>query len=267
MGLQFDVALHAGTVLALILHFRSDWCALALAILGRGAGSAAEQAVRRRLGWYLLAACVPAGIAGLLFEQALQALESPLLVAGTLAGVGALILVADRVSRGTRRLQEAGLPDALFVGLAQALALIPGVSRSGITISAGLFRHLSREEAARFSFLLSVPITLGAALFELRHLAGGTVAAAQLPALIAGVIAAAVVGYATIAFLLDYLRRHDLRIFVYYRWALAALIVAVVFARGPAAPRADTAPQPTAPAQTEPWSPDAARAGRVAPAS
>ncbi len=231
-SLQFDIALHMGTVLALVLYFWKDWASMGLAILGLGPGTPEERRERSRLAWVLMVACVPAAVLGVTIADAAETtLRSPLLVAGMLAGVGVLLLIADRTSRGARTVKDARLLDGVTVGLAQALALVPGVSRSGITMTAGLMRNLSREDAARFSFLLSVPVTLGAGLFGLRDLFLGGLPASDLAPFVAGTVASAVVGYATIAFLLDYVRKHDLRIFVYYRWALAALIVAIHFIR------------------------------------
>ncbi|HEX2998843.1 MAG TPA: undecaprenyl-diphosphatase UppP [Armatimonadota bacterium] len=231
-NLQFDVALHMGTLVALAAYFYRDWLNMLLALVGSGPGSSVERQERRRLAITLIAACIPAGLAGVVLEHAAETIfRSPYLVAINLAVIGVIMLLVDRASKGKRNVENANLGDGLFIGLAQVLALIPGVSRSGITIIAGLARNLSREEAARFSFLLSVPITFGAGVFALRDLRGGLPAGETIPFL-AGVVSAALVGYLTIAFLLDYLRRHDLRIFVYYRWAFAALIALLALIRG-----------------------------------
>ncbi|MBI3944395.1 MAG: undecaprenyl-diphosphate phosphatase [Armatimonadetes bacterium] len=232
-SLQFDVSLHMGTLLALLVFFRRDWMALALALAGRGSGLPAEIQDRRRLAITLLAACVPAAVAGVVLERAAEStFRSPWLVASTLSVAGLVMLIADRRFAGTRSLKEATLADGMLIGVAQVLALVPGVSRSGATITAGLMCRLSRADAARFSFLLSVPITLGAGLYGLRDLVSGGMPPEAVAPFAAGMAASAVVGYVTIAFLLDYLRKHSLALFVYYRWAFALLLLIMAAVRG-----------------------------------
>ncbi len=216
-GLTFDVALHVGTLVAVVAYFWGDWLRLLRA-------APRPRTPDGRLLWLLVLGAIPGGIAGILLDSlAEQALRSPLLIAGTLALMGLALLAADRWGRRDRDLHDIGLADALWIGAAQAFAIVPGVSRSGITIAVARARGIERAAAARFSFLLGTPIILGAALFKLRHLAD-TPGALNGPFL-AGIVTAAVVGALSISILLRYLRQAGLGIFVIYRLLLAALIV------------------------------------------
>jgi undecaprenyl-diphosphatase len=219
-GLTFDVALHLGTLIAVLAYFWRDWLRLLQA-------APRPRSANGKLLWLLALAAIPGGIAGMLLDNlAEQALRSPLLIAGTLALMGLALLAADRLGRRDRQLHDIGLVDALAIGFAQALAIIPGVSRSGITIAVARARGLDRSAAARFSFLLGTPITAGAALYKLRDLAG-TPGALDGP-FIAGVATAALVGALSIGVLLRYLQRAGLEIFVIYRLLLAGLVVATI---------------------------------------
>jgi undecaprenyl-diphosphatase len=229
-GLAFDVALHLGTLAAVLFAFLSDWVRLvssALRCALRGKPFAEPEA---RLLWLLALASVPGAIAGLLLDRwAETVFRSPGLVATTMAVLGAVLFAADgRASPGGPGAEQVSVRDAVIIGLAQALAIIPGVSRSGSTISAGLFLRYRREEAARFSFLLATPITAGAALVKVPHL----VHSADLSVVLPGMISAAVFGFLAIRVLLAYVRGHDYRPFVIYRFAFAALVVAVLLVRG-----------------------------------
>ena len=223
-GLAFDVALHTGTLAAVLFVFWREWKdILRAAATRRPAGGFAPDML-----WKIALASVPAAVAGVLLEEAASgALRAPLLVAGTLAGVALLMAVADRKT-GQGTATKIGWGKALLVGCAQAAALVPGVSRSGATMIAGIALGLSRAEAARFSFLLSVPITLGATVFALRHL---TVADLTLPFAV-GIIVSALTGIWAIRFLLQFLKRHDFRPFIVYRLGLAAAVVLLVLSRG-----------------------------------
>jgi undecaprenyl-diphosphatase len=227
--LSFDVALHLGTLAAVLYAFAADWARL-LAGAARGVlrGRPFAEPEGRQLGLLALAS-IPAAIAGVLLDDwAETTFRSPALVAATMALMGAVLLVADR------RAAQAGsdavsLRDAMLIGMAQALALVPGVSRSGATISMALLLGYRRESAARFSFLLATPITFGAAVMKVPHLfhgGGGT------GLVLIGMAAAAVVGLLSIRVLLAYVRTRDYRPFVYYRFAFAALVVAVILVRG-----------------------------------
>ena len=219
-GLTFDVALHVGTLVAVVAYFWRDWVALL-------AAAPRPRSADGQLFWLLILGAIPGGIAGVLLDSlAEQVLRNPLLIALTLSLMGLALLAADRWGRRDRELHDIGVVDAALIGIAQALAIVPGVSRSGITIAVARARGIERAAAARFSFLLGTPIIAGAAIFKLRHLLA-TPGALDGPFL-AGVGAAAVVGALSIAFLLRYLRQAGLGIFVVYRLALAALVVIVL---------------------------------------
>lgn len=244
-SLAFDVALHLGTLVAVLWFFSADW----LRLIRAGIASLRERKIGadpdRRLAWLLVVGCIPGGIAGALAESQVEALfhqpdqpHQPAAMIGIavmLAVAGAAMLLADRLARHQRGLDGLGLKDALIIGCAQALALFPGVSRSGATITAGLALGLERPAAARFSFLLSAPIVAGAGLKSawdvFQELQAGTMAAASLIFFPIGFAAAAITGYFCIKFLLRYLQQHSTAVFAYYRWALAALIVIVALAR------------------------------------
>lgn len=230
-GLAFDVALHLGTLLAVFYAFAGDWWRLA--------GSAWQGVLRGqplaepggRLLALLALASVPGAAAGLLLDDwAESAFRSPGLVAANLALLGAVLLAADsRAERGTGALGSISVRDALLIGLSQAAAIVPGVSRSGATISMALLLGYRREDAARFSFLLALPITLGAAAVKVPSLLG----AGERGLLSAGVLASAVFGLLSIRVLLAYVRVRNYRPFAYYRFALAALVaVALLVRRG-----------------------------------
>src|SRR6266849_642816 len=235
-GLAFDVALHAGTLLAVGLYFLRTWVELILCGLGMHYPSSAstEQVhQRRRLFWYMVVGTIPAGLAGFFFHHAIEEnLRKPVLIGVAMIAVGLLMWWADRSAQLRRGLEETNTGDAISIGAAQALALFPGVSRSGITIIAGLWRGMTRESAARFSFLLSTPIIAGAAakelpkLIRLRH-AGGL----DLPTSTLGLSIAlsAIVGYLVIAFFLRYLQRRTLKIFIAYRILFGIVVLLLVF--------------------------------------
>jgi undecaprenyl-diphosphatase len=228
-GLAFDVALHLGTLAAVLFAFAADWVRLvasAVRCARRGRPFAEPEA---RLLWYLALASVPGAVAGVFLDEwAETVFRSPALVAVTMAVMGAVLLVADRrASRTGTTAEQATMRDALVIGCAQALALVPGVSRSGSTISAGLFLRYRREEAARFSFLLATPITFGAAIVKVPHI----VHTADLSVVLPGMIAAAVFGFLAIRVLLAYVKTRDYLPFVVYRFAFSALVVAVLIAR------------------------------------
>jgi undecaprenyl-diphosphatase len=227
-NLTFDVALHVGTLAAVLWYFWNDWLRFGAAVIKVIRGSAAEH--EARLVGYIVLATIPAAVIGVKYEHVVETVfRNPLLVASALVAGSLVMWLADRYSEKERRLGSMTFAHALFVGFAQALALVPGVSRSGITISAGLAAGYRREDAARFSFLLSTPVIAGAAVFKLKHLtfdSSGTTAGFVL-----GTLCSAVVGYLAIRFLLRYLERHSMNIFVWYRLALAAGVVLLWTAR------------------------------------
>jgi undecaprenyl-diphosphatase len=245
-SLTFDVALHLGTLLAVLAFFAADWVRLIRA----GVASLVERKIGadldRRLAWLLLIGCIPGGIVGVLAESKIEKLfhepnapitaSAMMVMAIIIALLGAALFVAERIARHERGLETLSLKDAIVIGLAQALAIFPGVSRSGSTITAGLAIGLQREAAARFSFLLSAPIIAGAGLKSLWDLykgfQSGGIPQAELILFPVGFLVAAISGYFCIKFLLRFLQKNPADVFVYYRWALAALIVVVALLRG-----------------------------------
>ncbi|PYV33210.1 MAG: undecaprenyl-diphosphatase UppP [Acidobacteria bacterium] len=224
-GLTFDVALHVGTLAAVAVYFRRQWLRLGAAALGLGADSDAAR-TERRLFWFLVAGTIPGGIAGFLLQHAAEEkFRQPWLIGLSLLAVGLLMWAGDRTEGHEKSLERTGLADALWIGLAQAFAVVPGVSRSGATMTAGLFRGMTREASARFSFLLATPIITGAALvkgFELRH--EGLAPEMRLP-FFAGIVVSGLVGYLVVAFLLRYLAHRTFKIFVIYRLALGVVVL------------------------------------------
>ena len=227
-GLTFDIAVHAGTLVAVLAYFRRDWVDLFKAGLGWGDPSSEEIRENRRLLFYLAVATVPGGLAGFFLKSfAENDFRHPFVIAGALIFVALIMWQADRRSGLRKNLGKVTLADALIVGLAQATAIVPGVSRSGATITAGLFLHMRREAAARFSFLLSTPLIGGAALKTgLEVWEAGLAPAMRWPFAV-GMIVSALVGYLVIFWFLRYLQQSNFRIFVVYRLALGVLILAL----------------------------------------
>jgi undecaprenyl-diphosphatase len=239
-GLAFDVALHVGTLVALLLYFYRSWIDLLLPGLGihfPSNATAEEVSGRRRLFWFLMIGTIPAGLAGLKLEKVLESnFRAPIPIACSLIGVGLLMWWAEsRAARATRGLEQVTLTDSLIIGVAQALALFPGVSRSGITIATGLGREMKRETAARFSFLLAAPVLAGAAVHklpELIHLHKTGELHMPLSTLAISIVVSGALGYAVIAWLLRYLQTQTLKIFVYYRIALGIIVLLLAFLHG-----------------------------------
>ncbi len=245
-SLTFDVALHLGTLVALLIFFAYEWIRLIraaiLSIVERKVGNDPD----RKLAWFIILGTIPGGIAGVLGEEKITELfhqpnvpiqpAAMIVLAILLALLGLALFIAERIARHLRGMDQLTLRDALLIGLAQAFAIFPGVSRSGSTITAGLALGLERETAARFSFLLSAPIIAGAgakSLYDiLKGIRAGAIAPNELILFPVGFIAAAISGYLCIKFLLRYLQSHSTDIFVYYRWALAVLIILVALIRG-----------------------------------
>ena len=232
-SLAFSVMLHIGTLLALLVYFRADWFRLVPAGLAAIRDRSFRADPDRRLAWLLVAATIPAAVAGFLLNDLIAtAFRAPGLVVVTLVAGAAILWLADRWGARTKGVEDVTFPLAIGLGAAQALALVPGISRSGISISAARFAGLDREAAARFSFLMATPITAGAALFEGRKLATGeALVTVSLGPLVVGMIAAFVSGTLAIGFLLRYLRTRSLNVFVAYRLAVAAVVVVVWLAR------------------------------------
>jgi undecaprenyl-diphosphatase len=222
-SLPFDVALHAGTLLAILGYFWRDWLGLVegfFRILRRGRVQDAQE----RLIIYIVLATIPAGIVGVLLGKTIEStFRNPALITLPLILVSFLMVYAERRTRALRSLENMSLRHAMLIGCAQALALLPGVSRSGITITTGLFQGYRREAATRFSFLLSTPAIAGATLLHVRHLFSAR--GDDWSLIVIGFVSSAVVGYVAIAFLLRYLRVHTLNLFAGYRLVLAALVI------------------------------------------
>ncbi len=233
-GLTFDVALHAGTLVAVVLFFFRDWVQIIAQGFGLRIGRDPALEKNRGLLWLLAAGTIPGAIAGFLFEkQADAALRSPYIIATAAIVVGLVMWLADSTGRKQKDISHVSAVDALTIGVAQALAIVPGVSRSGITISAGLFRNFDRSAAARFSFLLSTPIIAGACAkkFWDLHKHEGGLPADMHTAFIAGIVASAITGCIAIAFFLNFLRRRSLGLFVWYRIIFGIIVIALALYR------------------------------------
>jgi undecaprenyl-diphosphatase len=217
--LTFDIALHAGTLVALLLCFWKDWRDILLR--------------KRRLLGLILVASLPAGIFGLLLNDIVEkGLRRPLVISLSLVAVGIFMLISEKAGARKKRVDDLTFADAVVIGFSQAVALIPGVSRSGITISSGLFRGVERDSSARFSFLLSTPVIAGAVLLHMEKIIRGQ-AAGYSPGLFAyGFAASAVTGFIAIKFLLHFLKNHPLNIFAHYRFLLAVVIIAGIWLKG-----------------------------------
>jgi len=223
-GLTFDIALHLGTLIAVLIFFWQDWIRLL-----RG-GVKGWNNKDGRLFWYLVLATIPGGVIGILLEDKAETVfRTPLLTALMLILMGVVLYWADRRSKGGLRIDHIDLRTSLLIGLSQALAIIPGVSRSGITMTTALLSGMYREDAARFSFLLSTPIIMGAALIKIPELLHNT--AMINTAFLVGVLVSALVGLASIGFLLSYVQTKNFLPFAWYRFILGALVIIVVFLR------------------------------------
>jgi undecaprenyl-diphosphatase len=235
-GLTFDVALHVGTLVAVVAYFFRSWVQIILHGFGIQYGTDETLRQNPRLLWLLIIGTIPGGVAGFLFEkQAESTFRSPLLIGAMMILMGVVMWVAERMGKRQRNLGAVNTTDSLTIGAAQALALIPGVSRSGVTITAGLFRNLDRVAAARFSFLLATPIIAGAALKKLydviKH--GGIPVDMHMPFAL-GIVVSGLSGLAVIAFFLQFLQRRGLYFFIYYRILFGIIVIALAIARPPA---------------------------------
>ena len=225
-GAAWTAVVQLGTMAAVLIYFREDLLKIARAWLASLRNPAVRSELDARLGWYLVIGTIPIAIFGFIFKDQIESGGRNLyLIGSALIVFGLVLLAAEEVGSKSRRLEQITNRDGVTIGLAQALALIPGVSRSGATISAGLFEGFDRTSAARFSFLLSVPAVVLSGLFEVRHAgtAGGTVGG-----LVVATVLAFVVGYASIAFLLRYLVAHSTVVFVAYRVVLGSVVLVLV---------------------------------------
>ncbi len=212
--ITFDVALHFGTLVALLFYFRDDWMKILRTALSKDA-----------MIWKLLIGTIPAAVIGFLFHDLFEKARSPLLIVFTLCTVSILMLLSERSYRESQSsgVEKVNLFDALFIGIAQACALVPGVSRSGITIVAGLARGLRRDASARFSFLLGTPAIFGASMLEGKRLVDAD--NIEYKIFFIGIFISAITGYIAIRFLLRFFQRHSLIPFAYYRFFLASVII------------------------------------------
>lgn len=214
-SLAFDVSLHAGTLFAVIAYFWKDWLGI----------------IKSRMLWYIAVASVPGALVGKLLEsKAETAFRSPMLIAFTMSAFAALFYLIDRFVWKSRSLKSLNLLDAVIIGLSQALAIIPGVSRSGITMASGMGLKFDRESAAKFSFMLSAPIILGAVLLKSGEI-GGIASNGQGLEVFTGFAVSAVTGFLAIKGLLGFVKKHSFNVFIIYRFAFSAVILAVFLLR------------------------------------
>ncbi|HTT63859.1 MAG TPA: undecaprenyl-diphosphatase UppP [Bryobacteraceae bacterium] len=235
-GLTFDIALHIGTLLAVLVYFAKDWVQIIAHGFGVRLGRDEELERNSGLLWLLAIGSIPVGIAGLLFnKQAEGPWRNPMVIGAMMVGIGVLMAIGELAGRKTRDISGINLVDAGTIGIAQALAVVPGVSRSGVTITAGLFRNINREAAARYSFLLSTP-AIGAAAAKavydvVKHKAFNP---SMETAVVLGIAVSAVTGIIVIGLFLRFLRRRSLWFFVFYRLIFGIIVLALAFFRRPA---------------------------------
>lgn len=228
-GLTFDVALHLGTLIALSLYFWRDIFDMTYNFIGSITGKGLNSS-GNRLPWYIIIGTVPAAIAGKTLEEPIERIfrQSPTLICSFLIIFGLILAFADTTGAKRWKLDRLTLKAAVLIGIAQCLALIPGVSRSGITITAALLLGYNRETSARFSFLLSLPIVFGAAILKVGHLLKTGIPEGETTPLIIGVASSAIFGYLSVLFLLKLVQRHSLYTFVWYRLAAGAIFLLLV---------------------------------------
>lgn len=217
-GLTFDVALHLGTFIALFIYFRRDIIDLVVNFFS-GLTQGRFRTAANRLPLYIIAGTIPAAVFGKTMEEPIEELfrRSPVLIASLLIGFGLLLAFADTIGSKRWKMDRVTLKAALLIGMAQCLALFPGVSRSGVTITAALLIGFNRETAARFSFLLSLPIVAGAALLKVGHLVKTGIPAGEGGLLFTGIVTSAIFGYISVALLLKLVQHRTLYPFVWYR--------------------------------------------------
>jgi undecaprenyl-diphosphatase len=232
-SLAFDTLLHWGTLVAVLIYFWRDLWRILLAVLEGLRNRRPLETPSARLGWFIVVGSIPAALVGLLFEEWFELIfGKPLAAAVLLFGTAGLLILAERIASGQRGLDSMVWRDALVIGLAQALAVLPGISRSGATISVGLMQGFGRREAARYSFLLSVPAVMGAGLWQLYRLFQSGGLSGQLAVLLTGFASAATVGYLAIHTLLLVIRKRPLSLFAAYCILFGALSLVVYVARG-----------------------------------
>jgi undecaprenyl-diphosphatase len=222
-GLAFDIALHMGTLVAVVLFFWRDWIKLTKA------GLTDVKSKDGKLFWLIVIACIPGGILGLLFDDLIETVfRTPLLIGIMLILMGIVLYLADRLSESDVELMDMGLKRSILIGFSQAFAMIPGVSRSGITMAAGRYTGMKREAAAKFTFLLSTPFIFLSGVYKAKDIIGAEID--TLPLIIA-VLTAAAVGALSIKFILEHLKRKGFGLFVVYRFILGTVVIAVALFR------------------------------------
>lgn len=229
-GLAFDIALHWGTLFAVVTYFNKDIWHLAKGFWHSLFSSTRdmESNTYQKLSWLIVLATIPAALIGKMFEDQVETVfRNPILIAGTLATVGFILLLADKYGTKLKTLTDARWINALIIGFAQALAIIPGISRSGATITAGLTQGFKREDAAKFSFLMSVPVILGAGVLKLPEISQ----IQNHAPLLVGFASSTVFGFLAIKYMLRYIANRSFAVFAWYRFALAIVIIAVYYFR------------------------------------
>lgn len=230
VGLAFDVLMHVGTLVAVIVYFFNDIVNMIkgflLSLVDLKNGNFIEEIKKdpyKKLSWLTILATIPVGVVGALFNDSIESMFQGLTIPAFLLLVtGCLLYVSQRMNSGRIDVRNLTIKEALIIGCGQALAVLPGLSRSGTTIATGLFAGLDKEFAAKFSFILSIPAILGAAVFQLKDLSGGSV---EIGACIAGFIVAVISGYLAISVLLKIVREKSLDIFAYYCWIVGIIVL------------------------------------------
>ena len=229
-GLGFDIALHVGTLAAILIYFFRNWVQIILQGFGLPAEGDADLKRNKMLLWLMAVATLPVGIFGYIFkEQAETVWRSPTVIASMMIGVGIVLWICDHVGNRQKDLAHLTPLDAILIGLAQAVSIVPGTSRSGATIAAGLWRNLDRPSAARFSFLLSTPAIAAAAakdFYDIYKHEGGIPPEMHVPFLV-GILVSGVSGLAVIHFFMEFLRRRSMNVFVAYRIVFGIIIIAL----------------------------------------
>ena len=236
-SLDFDIMLHLGTLISVLVYFFGDWLQIVGQGFGLNVGQDPELKHNRMMLWQLAIGTIPIAVFGAVFNHMAETVwRTPVVMGIMLILIGVLIWLAERAGRMVRDMASLTMTDSMAIGAAQVLAIVPGCSRSGITIAAGLFRNLTRESAARFSFLLSTPAIGGAAakaLWDIHKHGGGLHTLLTAPFMV-GVAVSALTGCAVIGWFLHYLRHASLRAFVYYRIVFGIIVLALAFIRRPA---------------------------------
>lgn len=220
-GLAFDVALHLGTLIAVVVFFWKDWISLSKA------GLKGTNTLKGKLFWFIIIATIPGAVIGKLFEKKAEtAFRNPALIGTMLILMGIVMYIVDRIGRKELKINNIGFFRSFIIGISQAVAIIPGVSRSGITMSTGVLLGLTRESAARFSFLLSTPIILGAGLLKIKDLMHTQI---NVMPFLVGILTSAIIGLLSIKLLLEYLKTKGFGVFVFYRIVLGVLLILLYY--------------------------------------